>query len=324
MHIAKVAAVIVAVALFLEVFVFNINFYKSLGYNSIDLSDAVTLQETTDEQYKITEVDNVIEFSNLNTEVHNVYLKFDWMQPAQNLTFKIQFTDDAHKTYFDSTEYTLGVPEVDMSTMVSESQYVNLQTTGYVDNLRIELVGNEKTSYPVRLTSLVLNAHRPFSFNFLRFFGVVGILSIMYLFRPGSSVYRVSITKRPKVSKAGVIGAVAVEVGVEVAEQLEKVARAHPVGKVHPVGQIADDGLRGGAGLHARDGDRAARRLQKAAQKLDERRLARAVRAEQADDAAAADVQLQVVQHNAGAVVFAQIRAGNQKFLHLRILLLLQ
>ena len=45
---------------------------------------------------------------------------------------------------------------------------------------------------------------------------------------------------------------------------------------------------------------------------------------EQADDAPAADVQLQVVQHNAGAVVFAQIRAGNQKFLHLRILLLLQ
>ena len=214
MHIAKVAAAIVAVALFLEVFVFNINFYKSLGYNSIDLSDALTLQETTDEQYKITEVDNVIEFSNLNIEVHNVYLKFDWMQPAQNLTFKIQFTDDAHKTYFDSTEYTLGVPEVDMSTMVSESQYVNLQTTGYVDNLRIELVGNEKTSYPVRLTSLVLNAHRPFSFNFLRFFGVVGILSIMYLFRPGSSVYRVSITKRPKVSKAGVIGAVAVEVAL--------------------------------------------------------------------------------------------------------------
>ena len=157
-HIAKVAAVIIVIALFLEVFVFNINFYKSLGYNSIDLSDSLELQETSDEQYKITEVDNAIEFSNLNTEVHNVYLKFDWEQPAQNLTFKIQFTDDAHATYFDTTEYTLGVPEVDISTMVPESQYVNLNTTGYVKNLRIELVGNEKTNYPVRLTSLVLNA----------------------------------------------------------------------------------------------------------------------------------------------------------------------
>mgnify|MGYP006927012828 CR=1 FL=1 len=88
-HIAKVAAVIIAIALFLEVFVFNINFYKSLGYNSIDLSDSLELQESSDEQYKITEVDNVIEFSNLNTEVHTVYLKFDWEQPAQNLTFKI-------------------------------------------------------------------------------------------------------------------------------------------------------------------------------------------------------------------------------------------
>ena len=211
-HIAKVAAVIIAIALFLEVFVFNINFYKSLGYNSIDLSDSLELQESSDEQYKITEVDNVIEFSNLNTEVHNMYLKFDWEQPAQNLTFKIQFTDDAHATYFDTTEYTLGVPEVDISTMVPESQYVNLNTTGYVKNLRIELVGNEKTNYPVRLTSVVLNAHRPFSFNFLRFFGVIGILAFTYLFRPGSSVYRVSIARRPKLSKGGIICAVSIEV----------------------------------------------------------------------------------------------------------------
>ena len=213
-HFAKVAAAILAIALLLEVFVFNINFYTSLGYNSIDLSDSLELQETSDEQYKITEVDNVIEFSNLNTEVHNVYLKFDWEQPAQNLTFKIQFTDDAHATYFDSTEYTVGVPDVDISTMASESQYVNLKTTGYVNNLRIELVGNEKTNYPIRLTSLVLNAHRPFSFSFLRFFGVAGILALTYLFRPGSSIYRVSITRRPKVSKAGVICAVVIEVAL--------------------------------------------------------------------------------------------------------------
>ena len=96
--------------------------------------------------------------------------------------------------------------------MVPESQYVNLNTTGYVKNLRIELVGNEKTNYPVRLTSVVLNAHRPFSFNFLRFFGVIGILAFTYLFRPGSSVYRVSIARRPKLSKGGIICAVSIEV----------------------------------------------------------------------------------------------------------------
>lgn len=213
-HIGKVAASILLIALLLETFVFNINFFTSMSYNTIDLSDSLKLQETSDEQYKITEVDNVIEFSNLNTEVHNVYLKFDWTQPAQNLTFKIQFTDDAHRTYFDSTEYTVGVPDVDISTMVSESQYVNLQTSGRVNNLRIELVGNEDTNYPVRLTSLQLNAHRPFSFNLLRFFGVAGILALTYLFRPGSGVYRVSIAKRPKASKAGIITAVVVEVAL--------------------------------------------------------------------------------------------------------------
>ena len=213
-HIGKVAATILLIAFLLETFVFNMNYFLSMNYNTIDLSDALTLQETSDEQYKITEVDNVIEFSNLNTEVHNVHLQFDWTQPAQNLTFKVQFTDDAHHTYFDSTEYTVGVPDVDISTMVSESQYLNLKTSGRVDNLRIELVGNEDTSYPVRLTRLELNAHRAFTFNFVRFGGVAIILALTYLFRPGSSIYRVSIRRRPRESKAGIVTAVVIEVAL--------------------------------------------------------------------------------------------------------------
>ena len=148
-HLAKSILAILAVALLLETFLFNLNFFTSAGYNSISLNDKLNLQETTDEQYKLTAVNHTLEFSNLNTEVHNIWLNFDYRQPAQELTVKIQFTDDAHHTYFDSTEYTVGVPDVAVSTLSDQSEYINLNTTGLVDNLRIEVTG-ENVSYPDR------------------------------------------------------------------------------------------------------------------------------------------------------------------------------
>ncbi|MEG0505639.1 MAG: cytochrome C oxidase Cbb3, partial [Raoultibacter sp.] len=79
------------------------NYFISAGYNTINLTEKLDLQKTTDEkipQYRLTELNHVLEFSNLNTEVHNIHLDFDYRQPAQALQVKIQFTDAAHHTYF--------------------------------------------------------------------------------------------------------------------------------------------------------------------------------------------------------------------------------
>ena len=210
-HLAKSILAILAVALLLETFLFNLNFFTSAGYNSISLNDKLNLQETTDEQYKLTAVNHTLEFSNLNTEVHNIWLNFDYRQPAQELTVKIQFTDDAHHTYFDSTEYTVGVPDVAVSTLSDQSEYINLNTTGLVDNLRIEVTG-ENVSYPIKLSDIVLNAHRPFDFNAGRFLATAGILLLAFAFRPRSAIYRIHIVDEPRKSKAAIIATVVIEV----------------------------------------------------------------------------------------------------------------
>ena len=147
-HLIKSALAIVLISLLLETLLFNINYFTSANYNTISLNDKLTLQETVDDQYKVTAVNHVLEFSNLNTEVHNIWLNFDYRQPAQDLRVKIQFTDDAHHTYFDSTEYTIGVPPVGVSTFSDQSEYINLNTTGLVKNLRIEIAGDD-VSYPI-------------------------------------------------------------------------------------------------------------------------------------------------------------------------------
>ena len=209
-HFVKSALALIAIALLLETFLFNVNFFLSAGYNTISLDDELTLQQTDDGLYKLTAVNHTLEFSDLNTEVHNVHLDFDHEQPAQELTVKIHFTDEAHHTYFDSTEYTVGVPNVEVSTLSSQSEYINLNTTGLVQNLRIEIVGDE-VSYPIRLVGLSLNAHHPFDFNTTRFAFTLGILALAFAFRPGSVIYRIGIVDAPRRSKAVIIAAVALE-----------------------------------------------------------------------------------------------------------------
>ena len=216
-RVARAVALIVLAALALEVFVFNMNYFASAGYRTIDLTDRLSLTQSDDGSYVLTDVDHVMEFWNLNTEVRNIRLAFDPDQPAQLISVKIQFTDDAHQTYFDSTEYTVGVPLADISTKVEQSMFVNLQTAGRVENLRIEIAGEEaggEVSYPILLDGVYLNAHRPFAFSGWRFGAVLILLLGAYLFRPKSAIYRIRIVENPRKSKAGIVCAVAVEVAL--------------------------------------------------------------------------------------------------------------
>ncbi|WP_242369120.1 cytochrome C oxidase Cbb3 [Adlercreutzia muris] len=214
---ARAVALIALLAAACEVFVFNMNYFTSAGYQTINLTDRLSLAQNEDGTYSLTDVDHVMEFSNLNTEVHNIKLDFAASQPAQLVSVKIQFTDGAHQTYFDSTEYTVGVPLADISTNVEQSKFVNLQTAGRVDNLRIEIAGEglgAEVSYPILLDGLYLNAHRPFAFNGWRFAAVLMVMLVGYGFRPKSAIYRIRIVENPRKSKAGIIFAVLVEVAL--------------------------------------------------------------------------------------------------------------
>ncbi len=209
-HILKCVAIILAIALALEVFVFNINFYTSAHLNTINLKDRIDLREGVDDVFRMTALDHEVEFQNLNTTVQNIKMDFDHAQPAQVLDLKIQFTDEAHTTYFDSTEYTEGIPIVEVSTMSDQSKLININATGTVTNLKIELVG-EDIQYPVRLNTIYLNAHHPFDFNMLRFLVTAGVLTLICLFRPSSFLYRMRIREDPVRSRIGVVSAVAIE-----------------------------------------------------------------------------------------------------------------
>ena len=221
-HVAVRVVAVAILALLLEVFLFNMNYFRSLGYEPVDLSDRITTLETTDTgtsdfglghsvKYKFTESNSAIDFYDLNKVVNSIHLDLDNSQAAQNLRIKISFTDDAHETYFSTTEYTFGVPEIDVSTASEQSQFLYLQSSGKIQNLRIEIVG-EDTSYPVSLYSVVINDRQPFDFNGLRFFVAFAVLLLVYVFRPKSSIYRCLVREHPRFSRAVIVLATACEV----------------------------------------------------------------------------------------------------------------
>lgn len=221
-HAAIRVGVIFVIALLLEVFLFNMNFFISSGYERVNLTEqsglaladsdkADSYSFDQDEPVRLTVTSNVLEFHDLNKEIHNIYLDFDNSQSAQNVTIQISFTDSAHETYFNTTEYTFGVPEVDVSTFSEESQYLYLQSSGYIQDLRIEIV-NEDATYPLILNSIVINDPQPFAFNGLRFFAAFVILLFIYVFRPKSSIYRCKIKEHPRFSRLCIVASTAFEI----------------------------------------------------------------------------------------------------------------
>lgn len=213
LKLARNVLVIVLIALFLEVFLFNINHYRSSGYETISLDDELTFTETKGESYRITAANHLFEIHDLNKEVKNIHIEFDQAQPAQVVPIQINFTDSAHESYFYDTEFTAGIPLVDVSTNNWQSQYIYLETTGYVDDLRIDF-GDSETLYPLVLKSLTINAPEPFFFNNLRFMLVLGVLLLIYCFRPKSAIYRIFIVKHERKAKAGIIATMLVEIAL--------------------------------------------------------------------------------------------------------------
>ena len=210
-HYLKVAGVILLLAFVLEAAVFNFNHWRSLTWETVTLDSQVDLSQTADGRFRISSVDNDIEFEHLGVKVHNVRLDFNWSQSAQNVPVKIWFTDAAHSTYFDDTEYTSGVPVTYVATNCDESEYLNLNASGDIEKLRIE-IGGEGTVYPLYLDGVQINAPEPFSFSTLRFGIAAAIMAFAYAFRPRSRLYRISIKDHPHRSKFAAIAVTVIEI----------------------------------------------------------------------------------------------------------------
>lgn len=162
-HVLLTILVLLAVAAVLEVVVFNFRTIVTAFNKPIDISQKMNLQQTADGRYVVSSSQNTIEIKDINEEVSSVNLKMNKNQGAQVFDVKINFTDSGHSTYFDTTEYTVGIPEIEMSTNSKRSQFFTIHPTGKVKDMKMQIYG-EDLNYPLYIDALIINAIYPFDF----------------------------------------------------------------------------------------------------------------------------------------------------------------
>lgn len=209
-HVLLRVLIILAVALFLECIVFNFRTFQTIGNKPIDLDEKINLSQTSDGRYVVSSTQNTIELKDINEKIDNVYFKLNKNQDAQEIALKINFTDSGHSTYFDTTEYTVGIPEVMMTTISKRSQHFSLHATGKVKNLQIKVTGKE-ISYPIYLDSIIINTVYPFQFVMWRFLAAFGLIFLIYIFRPRSSIYKIKMVERPFYTKIVITATILIE-----------------------------------------------------------------------------------------------------------------
>lgn len=195
-HVLLRILILLVIAAALEVVVFNFRSILTAFNKPIDISEKMNLQQTADGRYVVSATQNTIEIKDINEAVSSVNLKMNKNQGAQVFNVKMNFTDSGHSTYFDTTEYTVGIPEVEMSTNSKRSQFFTIHATGKVKDMKMQIYG-EDLNYPLYIDALIINAQYPFDFIIWRFLGAFAILYLLYLFRPKSSIYKIKLVDRP-------------------------------------------------------------------------------------------------------------------------------
>ena len=175
-------ASIVLFSIGLEVSLFNINFYTSKGNEEIILNEKLSDYKNCEGYYTFY-TDKTIEIPEINQKINNIHIKLN-ENNLSVITANILLTDEANQFYFST-------PERDIYLNVNKSQYININTAGNSEKLGLIFESNLDT---VNVDSISINAQRPFEISFLRIFCLVGILCLVYLFKPSSILYKKKLT----------------------------------------------------------------------------------------------------------------------------------
>ena len=177
---------IVLFSLGLEISIFNINFYTSKGNEEIRL-DAKLSDYLNCEGYYTFFTDETIEVPGINEKINNIHIKLNGLNTPV-VTANILLTDEANKSYY-------GTPERNIYTNVDKSQYININTSGKTEKIGLIFESDNDT---VNVESISINCERPFEFSLLRIFFFVGILCLIYIFKPSSVFYTKKLADNTK------------------------------------------------------------------------------------------------------------------------------
>lgn len=211
--------VILAVVLFLELFIFNWRFFEGMNYESVSL-DGFTcnsgITQTGTNELRVTGGDASIEFQNLEVEAQNIYIDVrdkrclntasqqnNTPPTYEKINLAIGITDDGNSYYLD-------MPQREVVEGVERTKYIKLHTAG--ESTRLKIGFSDCENQTLVLNSVVLNKQVPFHMNLVRMLICYLLLALAYILRLGSPIYKIKrlAGSRPQ------LGAVAALIAVNI------------------------------------------------------------------------------------------------------------
>ena len=192
------------IAIFLELFVFNFRAVESCFNSRIDVGNYSTsgASEISDGTYRVNSGEVSFEISSINEKLKNVLIDID----TDSAYTKVQLwaVDKAN---------ALGIsaPEREIVTGLKQTKYIRTHFSGDVKRFKITLKNMESGSQ-FTINDIAFNVKVPVCFSILRFLFVLGVMMLLYTFRPKSFVYKYTVDLKKNWQRAAVAALVVVQI----------------------------------------------------------------------------------------------------------------
>ncbi|MBO5897280.1 MAG: hypothetical protein J6Q83_08265 [Clostridia bacterium] len=183
-----------------ELSVFNVNYYSTKNYTPENITGKAIECPQADGTLMFP-TGEAIDLLEINKETKNVQFTLGDDAPLSTKV-TIHITDDANK-------YLLKTPQRTIYSKIKSSQSINLHTAGISETLSIQFDGKE-TYIPVK--DISINVPRDFDFSFTRVAVLIGLIMLLYIFRPSSPIYGYTLDKAKDILPALTVGFVALQV----------------------------------------------------------------------------------------------------------------
>lgn len=188
----KALVIFLMISIFLEVFVFNFRWLTTLFnegevIKNISYSDGI--EETSDGL--IFDKDDYIEIKNINKKVKNLNLDITIKDGRKYLSLGIYAKDEGNKLYYKANDRYL-YPNIE------RSHYISLDLSGKADSIKIQFnLGDEETTV-LDINKIVINDNIPIDISFTRLIFTFLIITILYIIRPKSPLYKYKVDFKNK------------------------------------------------------------------------------------------------------------------------------
>jgi len=196
----KPLLLIILLAIGLEATVFNFRYFESLTFEPAE-SFKVSYSESIKTENGISMIDKSIGqpeiyLTDINQIIENIYIdidpvngkfsngKEDTLLASHVVKLTLSATDEANVN-------AISLPEISIVDNVEGTKYIKLSLSGKVSTLTIRL--NNLNDRDFKIRSVILNRRVPYEISLWRLLGLIVILLVIWLIRPGSSLYKIDL-----------------------------------------------------------------------------------------------------------------------------------